>query len=293
MTPRTFKMTVAADRDQTEAMADMLSELEAGGPEAVGWSEDRDGGWRLEAYFDAEPDLAALRPLLQSAVGPERPLAPVTVEELPARDWVAKVQRELRPVQAGRFLVHGSHDRGRAWGRMAIEIDAGQAFGTAHHGTTRGCLLALDGLLKRRSFARVLDIGTGSGVLAIAAAKALRRPVVACDIDPVAVAVARENARRNGVGALVRPLCTAGIAHPVIRRSGPYDLVLANILARPLAALAAPMAGATARRGRVVLSGVTRDQGARLAARYRNAGFALRRRLVLEDWVTLILSQNV
>ncbi|MGI9383555.1 MAG: 50S ribosomal protein L11 methyltransferase [Methyloligellaceae bacterium] len=291
MTPPIFKLTVAADQQLTQAMADILSELDAGGPTAVSWSEDRDGGWRLEAYFEGAPDLAILRPLLQSAVGPDAPPPSPTVEELPAQDWVAKVQRDLSPVEAGRFLVHGSHDRDRVHGSTAIEIDAGQAFGTAHHGTTRGCLLILDGLLKRHRFVRVLDIGTGSGVLAIAAAKVLRRPVLACDIDPVAVAIARDNAIGNGVGAFVRPVRAAGLDHPAIRRGGPYDLVLANILARPLAALATPIAAA-ARGGLVVLSGITRDQHAPLAARYRNAGFPLTRRLVLEEWVTLVLGRS-
>lgn len=287
-----FKLTVEADRQRSEAMADALSELDAGGPDAVSWREDAHGAWRVEAYFAAPPDLDALGPLLEAAAGSPAPLASASVEALPDRDWVAKVQRDLRPVRAGRFLVHGSHDRARAQGPGAIEIDAGQAFGTAHHGTTRGCLLALDRLLKRYRFARVLDIGTGSGVLAIAAAKTLRRPVVACDIDWLAVAVARANAIRNGVGPLIRPLRATGVAHRVVQRSGPYDLVLANILARPLTALAQPIATIAATGGMVVLSGITHDQDARLRARYRDAGFVAMDRLVIEGWVTLTLRKS-
>ncbi len=293
MSTSTFKVDFRADPAPTEAMVETLSNPDGIASGVVSWSEDADGTCRISVYFTDRPDLAALRALLQEAVGAGAPLPRLKLEELPPRDWAREVQRDLHPVRAGRFLVHGSHDRDRARGRpCAIEIDAGQAFGTAHHGTTRGCLLALDDLLKRRRFRRVLDIGTGTGILAIAAAKARRGPVVACDVDPVAVAIARENACRNEDSRFVKVVRATDTGHPAVRQEAPFDLILANILARPLTRLAPGIAAASAKHGALVLSGITLDQQAGLTARYGDAGFVLLRRLILEDWVTLVLGRR-
>ncbi len=226
---------------------------------------------------------------LSQLAGPES-AARLTFEQIAARDWVAASLAELKPVEAGRFTVHGAHDRARlAANRIGIEIEAALAFGTGHHGTTRGCLLALDGIAKTRRPRRVLDIGTGTGVLAIAAAKALRRPVLASDIDPEAVAIARANARLNGVSPLVQCICAKGLTGLRFRQAGPFDLVFANILLAPLKALAGPMRPLLANGAHVVLSGLLAEQENAALAAYRPHGLKLVRRIPLGEWVTLVL----
>jgi ribosomal protein L11 methyltransferase len=201
------------------------------------------------------------------------------------RDWLAENRRAFPPQRIGRFLVHGSHWRDKPPpGSIAIEIDAASAFGTGEHPSTRGCLLALDRLAKRRRFRRVRDIGAGSGILAIAAAKRLRRPVAASDIDPVAVAVARHHTRRNGLAQLVRLECANGAGD-----GGNYDLVFANILARPLMLMARDLARIVAPGGRAVLSGLLRRQEAGVLAAYRARRLSLAFRLVIDGWSILVL----
>jgi ribosomal protein L11 methyltransferase len=250
--------------------------------------------WLIEALYVAPPpeDEIAER-VRQTAAGLGLPTPALTVEALPDIDWVSHTQRLLSPVAAGRFLVHGSHDRGRApAGAIALEIEAGRAFGTGHHETTRGCLLTLDRLsrLARRP-RRPLDLGTGSGVLAIAIARAWQMPVVAVDIDPVSVTTAAENARINRAAALVRPRVADGV-DATVRAGGPYDLVIANILARPLVRMATPIARVTAPGGRLVLAGLLAHQETEVLAAYRARGFRLERRLRLGDWPTLLLRRR-
>jgi ribosomal protein L11 methyltransferase len=189
--------------------------------------------------------------------------------------------------------VHGRHDRACvAVNRIGIEIEAALAFGTGHHGTTRGCLLALDRILKARRPRRVLDVGTGSGVLAIAAAKASRRRVVASDVDPRAVTAARENARTNSAGALVDVIHARGLVDRRFRARAPYDLVLANILLEPLKRLAVPLARLATPHGRVVLSGLLSAQANAALAAYRTQRLTLEHRILLDGWVTLILARR-
>ena len=214
----------------------------------------------------------------------------VEIEALADIDWVRRSLEGLGPVEAGRFFLHGAHDRHRRpAGGIAIEVDAGTAFGTGHHGSTRGCLLALDKLLRRVRPHRILDVGCGTGVLAIAAARALKVPAIASDIDPEAVRVAADNARRNGASALVRAVTATGLAAPLIRAAAPYDLIFANILARPLVALAPAIASATAAHGHVILAGLTRDQERQVLAAYRARGLVPAFRIRLEHWSTLVL----
>ena len=193
---------------------------------------------------------------------------------------------------AGRFLVRGSHDRTIGQERStSIEVDAATAFGTGHHATTRGCLLALDRILKRARPRCGLDIGCGSGVLAIAFARATRQPVFATDLDPEAVRVTVENARRNGVGGLVRAVAASDAIHPAIAAAAPFDIVFANILARPLALLAPSIGRLAGASGTAVLSGLYGDQGRSVEARYRLAGFRPLFRISMEGWSTLALSR--
>lgn len=252
--------------------------------------EGTDGFWNLEIHFESPPDQEALRLTLSQLAGAGH-AARLTFEEVAAKDWVAASLAELKPVEAGRFTVHGSHDRARvAANRIGIEIEAALAFGTGHHGTTRGCLLALDQIAKTQRPKRVLDIGTGTGVLAIAAAKALRGSVLASDIDMEAVAIARANARLNGVSPPVECICAKGLAGLRFRHAGPFDLVFANILLPPLKALAAPLRPLLARGAHVVLSGLLADQENAALAAYRPHGLRLVRRIPLGEWVTLVLS---
>jgi len=246
--------------------------------------------WRVEAYPRAPLLDAALEiRLALLAAGAGGKLDHIVEERLPERDWLLENRRAFPPLHIGRFFVHGSHWRGPAPpGAIAIEIDAATAFGTGEHPSTRGCLLALDHLARWRRFRRPLDIGTGSGVLAIAAAKRLHRRVVAGDIDPEAVRVARHHARRNGLAGTVRVMHAAGYRSRGLWRAD-YDLVLANILARPLALLARDLKRALALGGVAVLAGLLERQEAQVLAAHRAQGLVLGRRIVIEGWSTLIL----
>jgi ribosomal protein L11 methyltransferase len=253
--------------------------------------EEKDGRWAVEVHLLRPPDEAALRGLVALAAG-RAAAQSLRFSTLQTRDWVKTSLEALTPVEAGRFVVHGAYDRARiAANRIAIEIEAGLAFGTGHHGTTRGCLLALDRLAKQSAKPRVLDLGTGSGVLAIAAAKAWRRRMLASDIDRVAIDVARTNAQRNGVGPLVGFAHAAGLTAPQIRAHARYDVVLANILLGPLMRLAAPARRLLAHNARLVLSGLLAPQANAALAAYRAQGLVLERRLTLENWTTLVMSR--
>ncbi len=280
---------LVCDEKTANAVADALSEIFAPGDVAVAAFEGPDGTWSMEAYFSSPPDTGQVRALIGQVAG-EDAAAALVFDTVAAEDWVAKSLAGLTPVEAGRFLVHGAHDRSRVRAnRIGIEIEAALAFGTGHHGTTHGCLIALDALAKMRASRRVLDVGTGTGVLAIAAHKVFRRPVLASDIDARSVAVARENARLNRVPAGVEILHVAGLGAHRFRARGRYDLVFANILLRPLTRLARPMRRLLAPGARVVLSGLLPAHASAALAAYRSQGLYLERRITLEGWTTLIL----
>jgi len=276
--------------------------------------------WWIELQFSAPPDETAVRGAIARLLGDEAAGA-VRFETIAAQDWVAASLAGLKPVAAGRFIIHGAHDRTRITpNRIAIEIEAALAFGTGHHATTRGCLLALEFLHKleqkkrrraapasrnsatcrprrRRSTTAfrpiLLDVGTGTGVLAIAAAKIWRRRVLASDIDGMAVRIARDNARRNGEGIRVRVIEAAGVYAGAFRRQAPYPLIAANILLEPLKRMAAPLARLIAPGGRIILSGVfLAGQADAALAAYRSQGLRLACRITLKGWVTLILARD-
>jgi ribosomal protein L11 methyltransferase len=222
------------DEQSAKQAVDNLTEIVFEGEAAVAAFERPDGRWGVAVHFADAPDRALVRQLVTNAAGAEVS-ATIAFDTVEARDWVRASLEDLVPVPAGRFVVHGAHDRARiAPNKLGIEIEAALAFGTGHHGTTRGCLLLLDHVLKSHAPRRVLDLGTGTGVLAIAAAKARKRAVLASDIDAPSVKVAHENARLNGVGNLVQTIRASGFAAPEFSQRGPFDLVLANILANPL-----------------------------------------------------------
>jgi ribosomal protein L11 methyltransferase len=267
---------------------DVLTEVFFEG-EAVAAFERPDGRWDVAIHFADTPDQALLRQLVADAAG-EQVVATLAFDTVEARDWVKASLDDLVPVPAGRFVVHGAHDRPRIPpNKLGIEIEAALAFGTGHHGTTRGCLLLLDHVLKSRMPRRVLDLGTGTGVLAIAAAKAQHRMVLASDIDAPSVKVARDNARLNGAGNLVRAIRATGFGAPEFAEAGPFDLVLANILANPLRQLAGPLSRHLAPKAHVILSGLLNHQAASVVAAYRARGLVPLRHLKIEGWSSLLL----
>src|SRR5262245_34153790 len=288
------RVTHQARIEVPEAAAMRLAEaLEAAldpSPVAVGLFERSQDRFEVFAHYEVPPQREALLKLIATAAGGTG-IGPLQIEALAPADWVTLSQGKRGKVAAGRFLVHGSHDRGKAPRRLlAIEIDAGQAFGTAHHPSTRGCLLAFEDLLKRGRPREVVDIGTGTGLLAIAAAKALKRKVIASDNDKVAAATAADNARKNGAASHLRVVTADGFGHPLLRRAK-ADLLFANLLERALYALAPQLARHVAPAGIAVLSGLTEPQARAIEARTRAHGFVLKKRIILEGWTTLIIAR--
>src|SRR6478752_445820 len=270
-------------------VVDLLTESFVEGDAAVAAFERPDGVWGVTVHFADVPDEAAIRELVGLAAG-DNVAQSIVFDTVEARDWVKASLADLVPVPAGRFTVHGQHDRTRIPpNKLGIEIEAALAFGTGHHGTTRGCLLLLDHVLKAWRPRRVLDLGTGTGVLAIAAAKALHEKILASDIDPPSVQVARENARLNVSGHLVRAIRATGFSAPQFSRHASFDLVLANILANPLRQLAAPMARHLAPSALVILSGLLTPQAPGVIAAYRARGLVPERHIRIEGWSSLLL----
>ncbi|MGH6835437.1 MAG: 50S ribosomal protein L11 methyltransferase [Methylocella sp.] len=257
--------------------------------EAPDTSGSNQGPWIVEVYFGAPPDEADVRALVATAAGAAAARA-ATFGRVDARDWVAASLEGLKPVRAGRFLVHGSHGRDAIKANdIAIEIEAALAFGTGHHGSTQGCLRMLDLVARKRRPRAILDLGTGSGVLAIAAAKIFKRKIHAGDIDPVCVNAAGANAKCNRVASFVRPVLAKGVAHQVLRAGGPYDLVLANILARPLRDLAPQIARLAVPGAEIIVSGLIGREVPGVAAAYARQGIAMACRIDIDGWATLLM----
>ena len=287
----TYQARVEAEPPAAGRIARALDEAEEPSALSVSYFDLGTGRFEIAALYAEPPDEPALLALIAKAADGGT-AGPLRIDEVAGANWVAVSQGKRPPVRAGRFLVHGSHDRDAVpRKRCTLEIDADQAFGTAHHASTRGCLVALDALAKRGRPDLVVDLGTGTGILAIAAARVFDRPAVASDSDPVAVAIARANARKAGVAQQVHAVQAEGFAHPVLRRLK-ADLVFANILARPLHALAPAMAHCVRSGGYAVLSGLTADQAPALLARYGAFGFVPERRILLEGWATLLLARR-
>ncbi|MGV7029771.1 50S ribosomal protein L11 methyltransferase [Methylobacterium symbioticum] len=288
----THILRMLTDEASARAMTDLLGEMFDPTETAVAAFEAEDGvTWRLEAYFADAPDEGFIRDLIRPVVGDAADTAEFrTIEQ---QDWVRASLEGLKPVRAGRFLIHGAHDRDAVRANdLPIEIEAALAFGTGHHGTTLGCLRALVDELKRRRPAHVLDVGTGTGILAFAAAKALRSPVIAGDLDGEAVTTARENARLNGLGPYLRLYEGPGVRHALADRPRRFDIVFANILARPLKRLAPSLTAVVAPNGVLILSGLIERDVAGVLSTYRHRGFHLARKGVIEGWATLVLRRG-
>ncbi len=292
-------MRLVCDEANARAIADIIVEtFDPAATAAAAFEQDPNaaswdaGPWTVEVWFAEAPDEALVRDLVASVASPQI-VAALVFDRVSQRDWVSASLEGLAPVRAGRFLVHGSHDRDHVGvNDIGLEIEAALAFGTGHHGTTRGCLLMLDDILKQRRPRRVLDVGCGTGVLALAAARALRHKITAGDIDPIAVEACAANARLNRAAPWLHPVVATGVRHPAIAAGAPYDLVFANILARPLRLLAPSLCGLATHTADIVLSGLlARDVPGVLTA-YAAQGFALARHRQLEGWSCLLMRRG-
>lgn len=280
-------LTTLPGKAQAEALGDAMERLNPE-PTGVGVFEMEDGSglWEVGGYFTESPDEAGLA--LLAAMHEAKPFV---VSEVPETDWVAHVRRELAPVEAGRFFVYGSHDADKLPAdRIPLLIEAAMAFGTGHHGTTLGCLKALDHLLTQGFCGeKVADIGCGTAVLAMAAARVWDGAILASDIDEVAVEVAEANLKANGMEGQVTCLEAAGFDHPDLQAQAPYDLIFANILKGPLVALAPDLAANLRPGGYAILSGILNEQADDVAGVYAQQGINLERRDEIGEWTTLLL----
>jgi ribosomal protein L11 methyltransferase len=248
--------------------------------------------WEASVYLMADQEEEVMQ-RVRDLLAEEYPDVTVAREVIPDIDWIAKSLEGLKPVRAGRFLVHGSHDRDKVQAHdVAIEIDAGQAFGTGHHGTTAGCLEVIEKVVRSRKVRNALDLGTGSGVLAIAVRKLLPVPVLATDIDPIAVRVAKENARRNQIVEGIDFRTAPGFHSTAFREYGPFDLIIANILARPLIKIAPQLVNHLAPNGSVVLSGILAEQRWKVIAAYSALGLSHVKTIWRNGWVTIHFTQG-
>ena len=289
--PTFTALTTLAGKKQGEALGEALERM-VPVPTGIGVFEMEDGSglWEVGGYFTHAPDETALA-VLAAAFGAQ----PFVVSELPETDWVAHVRRELSPVRAGRFFVYGSHDADKVPGdSVPLLIEAAMAFGTGHHGTTLGCLRALDRLMSEGFKAwTVADIGCGTAVLAMAAARVWGdAKVLASDIDPVAVDVAEANLRSNGMEGRVLCIEAAGFDHPELQTHAPYDLIFANILKGPLVALSPDLARHNSHEGFVILSGILNEQADQVIEVYQANGYSLVSNDSIVDWTTLILQNK-
>ncbi|MCA1491676.1 50S ribosomal protein L11 methyltransferase [Sinorhizobium alkalisoli] len=288
-----IRLFVSTTEKQAEAVLDLMTAVFGEEDFAIATMEidEKRDLWEASVYMMADEE-AEVKARLEEALQAGFSHLPIEREVLPDIDWIAKSLEGLAPVRAGSFVVHGSHDRDKVkTGEIAIEIDAGQAFGTGHHGTTAGCLEMLASVARARRIRNVLDLGTGSGVLAIAAWKLLHVPVLATDIDPVATRVATENARRNGVVSGLAFATAPGFHSTTFSANGPFDLIIANILARPLMKMAPELVLNLAPGGSVILSGILAEQRWKVLAAYNGQHLKHMRTIWRNGWVTIYLAK--
>jgi len=281
--PICWKARAVLPKRDALRLSEALEQLEPS-PVVSAFELGERGMWEVEAFFGTEPDEAELNRTF---------VVPIRVIPIEDENWVARALDGLPPVETGRFFIYGSHDESMVPpNKIGLKIEASYAFGTGHHGTTRGCLLAFEHLARRRSFDNALDLGCGTGVLGMAFARLLHRPVVATDIDPLATAKSIENARINRAGPWMRIETANGFRAQLIADNAPYDLIFANILAGPLMKLMPGIWKNTAPGGNVILSGILDEQALGICSIARSFGFRILRRSALEGWITLILERS-
>lgn len=283
------QITTPLSKEQAYALVDAVSEQEELTLAASAY-EDKNGNWMFEATCEGKPDVEAFNRIAARTLNGK---VTFSIEKIdPDIDWIAKSLEGLPPVAAGGFIVHAGHNGDQLPPELIpIHIEAAQAFGTGHHQTTAGCLEAIFGILKSKRPKKVLDVGTGTGVLAIALAKRLKRKIVASDIDPIAVKTTKDNARLNKVKKWIKPVLATGLNSKKIRKRGRYNLIVANILAGPLADLAPDIAATSKKNADIILSGILNTQAAKVIAAYENNGIVLNRRIVLKEWTTLVMQK--
>jgi ribosomal protein L11 methyltransferase len=282
------QLSAPLTKDQAYALVDAVMERDDLALTASAHENEETGEWVFEATCDSPPDIESFVELARQTLGGKVEFSVAPID--PEINWVAKSLEGLAPVVAGGFYVYGSHETGPVPGGLTpIKIDAAQAFGTGHHETTTGCLEAIDKVLKRRKPRYMIDVGTGTGVLAIALAKRTRTTVIASDIDPISVKTTIDNADQNGVGRHIIALEATGVNHPTIAQNSPYDLIVANILAGPLMALAPSIGRIAAKGATVILSGILEHQARGVINAYARQGMVLSQKLQRKDWTTLIL----
>ncbi|GAK69252.1 ribosomal protein L11 methyltransferase [Agrobacterium rubi TR3 = NBRC 13261] len=289
-----IRLYVSTTEVQSGEVLDLLSEVFGEEDIAIANTEvdEKRDIWETSVYLYAN-DEDDVRARVTDALTSAFPHLTIEREIIPDVDWIAKSLEGLTPVRAGRFLVHGSHDRDKVRiNDLAIEIEAGQAFGTGHHGTTAGCLEMIEQVLRARTIRNALDLGTGSGVLAIAVAKMRPVPVLATDIDPIAIRVAKENARLNGIVSGMSLETAPGFHSDAFRKHGPFDLIIANILARPLIKMAPQLVTHLAPGGTVILSGILASQRWKVLAAYNGMRLSHVRTLWRNGWVTIHLRKD-
>ena len=282
-----WSVTISTIKTDAERVADSLEMLWDPEPTSIALHEDVGAEtWTVTAHYREQPNLENIKQHLSEQNLPND----LQCERLPDVDWVAKSLEHLTPIATDRFFVSGAHHAAQApTGKIPLTIEAGQAFGTGHHETTLGCLRRIEDKLKSQQFNRILDMGTGTGVLALAIAKLSRRSVIASDIDPIAIEVAKSNARQNALLPFMKFVTATGFQSSVLQQSSPYDLIVANILARPLVRLAPDMRRNLSLGGSVLLSGLLSSQEQMVLNAYLACGFRLVRRLQIGDWTTLDL----
>lgn len=289
-----IRLYVTTNEKDAPRVLDILSEVFGEEDYAIATTEvdEKRDLWEASVYMMADEE-EVVRQRMSDGLAHAFPGSPILMEVIPDVDWIARSLEGLKPVRAGRFLVHGSHDRGKVRSNdVSIEIDAGQAFGTGHHGTTAGCLEMIDAVARARPIRNALDLGTGSGVLAIGLRKIRNIPILATDIDPVAVRVARENVRRNGIASGLRLVTAPGFHSSAFGQEGPFDLIIANILARPLMRMAPQLAANLAPGGSVILSGILAEQRWKVLAAYNAVHLRHVRTLWRNGWVTIHLKHG-
>ncbi len=289
---KVWKVSFVTPMAHADAFATLLSDAFHPDSQAVATAEvEEHVSWSVEAYYEEQPDRVQIEKIISPLADElDLSLPAVTIEVLPDINWVAKSLEGLPPIETSRFFVHGAHNADKCpASRIPLLVDAGEAFGTGHHGTTLGCLRFIEKECQRKIPERVLDLGWGTGLLAIAAAKLTGRQVIASDIDPIATRVTRENARANKIHPLIQTITAKGTNHPDLKERGPYNLIIANILARPLAKMSPDVEQQLAPGGTLILSGILHAQEQMVLSAYRSQGLFLLDRLRIDEWVTLRL----